>query len=227
MNSAAHNQIGTTALADRNVVSGNSVDGVNLVNEDADYNVVQNNLLGLNPAGTAPIKNWKHGLAVHPLASYNVVGGTAPNQHNVSSGNEGNGIQVSHGTLTVENQIIGNFLGTDATGNASPAGFGNGAGGGFGIELHDGPTNNVFSDNVIGGNVSGGIDVRDFDSWGNHIINNRIGIGSKGAALPNGGFGVQVSTNADRVTIGPGNIIANNPEGIILPTIRPAPPRWT
>src|SRR5437764_3332874 len=39
-NGAAHNQIGSPALADRNVISGNSVHGVTFNHEDTDFNVI-------------------------------------------------------------------------------------------------------------------------------------------------------------------------------------------
>jgi CSLREA domain-containing protein len=214
LNGAAHNQIGDVSAADRNVISGNFGSGVAFFNEGADYNLVYNNLIGLHPSGTGRLLNTKHGVDVNTIASFNVIGGTGAGQRNVIGGNLENGVEYSHDTLTVGNQTLGNYIGTDVTGNAAPAALANG---GWGLHMHDGPTNNTFSGNVVGNNALGGIQIEDFNDWGNHLEDNRIGIGSQGAAIPNQQFGVQVGFNASRVTLGPGNLIANNPDGILVP----------
>ena len=196
------------------MLSGNTGSGVAFFTEGSDYNVIYNNLIGLHPSGVGQLLNTKHGVDVNGPASFNLIGGWAPGQRNVIGGNLENGIEYSHDTLTVENQAVGNYIGTDVTGNAIPAALANG---GYGIHIHDGPTNNTVSDNVIGNSVLGGMRIHDFNNWGNRIVNNRIGIGAQGAAIPNQVFGIEVGFDANNVTIGPGNIIANNPEGIQVP----------
>jgi hypothetical protein len=211
---AAHNQVGDVSTADRNLLSGNFGSGVAFFDEDTDYNSVFNGLIGLNPQGTDRVLNTKHGVDINSLSSFNVIGGTSPGRRNVIGGNLENGVELSHDTLTVENQVVGNYIGSDASGNATLPSLANL---GWGINIHDGPSNNTVSSNVIVNNSGGGINIHDFNNWGNHIVNNRIGIGAADASIPNKQFGVQVAYHGDRVTIGPGNIIANNPEGVLIP----------
>src|SRR5205085_11132412 len=115
------NHVGTPALADRNVISGNGRHGVGLWHERTDNNVVMNNIIGLNPAGTNRLPNRKHGLDINFGASANIYGGTGLHEHNVSSGNDDTGQEISHTSGTTDNQVIGNYFGTDLTGTRSPS----------------------------------------------------------------------------------------------------------
>ena len=53
-------------------------------------------------------------------ATLNIIGGTGTLQRNVMSGNGADGIEIVHHTTTIGNQIVGNYIGTDLTGNAGP-----------------------------------------------------------------------------------------------------------
>ncbi|HSH81417.1 MAG TPA: Ig-like domain-containing protein [Herpetosiphonaceae bacterium] len=212
---ASSNVIGGTANADRNVLSGTAANGVAMFDEGTDNNVVINNIIGLGPMGNRRVPNGNHGVDMNTGASRNVVGGMGANERNVVSGNGHEGVELSHFTETEGNQVVGNFIGTDVTGNNAPSFTYNGL---RGVNIEDGARNNVLHDNVIGGNGDSrggaGLTISGSFTSGNHVYNNRIGIGLNGADIGNVNSGVQIQTGANRNKIGPGNIIAFNPTGI-------------
>ena len=67
--------------------------------------------------------------------------------------------------------MIGNFIGTDLTGTAGPGYAGNGE---WGINIEDGPSAAVITDNVIGNNGDDGIRVAGHDTFDTIIARNRI-----------------------------------------------------
>ena len=215
---AARNKIGTPATADRNVISGNGRQGVGLWHEKSDNNVVMNNIVGLSPDGTRRLSNRKHGLDFNYGGSYNIYGGTGPGERNVVSGNEEEGIEISHEAGTSNNRVVGNFIGTDVTGTQAPAHAANGT---VGVQIEDRVTNNIVTGNVIGNNGKGGVVVRNIPNTGlccttgNQVTNNYIGIARNGNPIPNLGPAIAVNTSA--TIIGPGNIIAHNRSGIRIP----------
>ncbi len=227
---ASYTTVGGTNPADRDVLSGNEANGFSTYNEQTDHNVVQGDLIGLAPNGQ-PIRacsgvcygQLSHGVDINTGSSYNIIGGTGPGQRNVISNNRGEGIEFSHSSTTDSNQAIGNYIGTDVTGNAGAANkFGNGLNG---IHLEDGTSNDVIAYNVIGSSalradgseVMGGIGIEGFYTSGIWVHDNKIGVGVDGLTpFPNGFFGIDVHFNASWVTIGPNNIIANNPTGVVI-----------
>jgi hypothetical protein len=182
------------------VISGNGAHGLGIWHEQSDGNTVENNLVGLNPSATARLPNQKHGMDINFGGSSNVY------QDNVVSGNNGTGIEISHTIFTRDNQILGNFIGTDVTGTRGPFEFANRT---AGVAIEDGATSNLIANNVIGNNRSGGILI-DFDvaPTNNVIRDNRIGIGLDGSPIPNNNAGMRINGQSNQV--GPGNIIAHN-----------------
>ena len=86
------NIIGGPNVGDRNVISGNYGDGINLptgfynplkITQTA--NVTENNYIGLDATGTKAIMN--HGYGVDDFGSGDTYGGTTPGTGNVISGN--------------------------------------------------------------------------------------------------------------------------------------------
>jgi CSLREA domain-containing protein len=217
-NGASHNQVGGTAPADRNIISGNARTGLDFNSDATDNNVVYNNIMGLNPSGTARLQNMRHGIDMNSGPSYNIIGGLNPGQRNILSGNGEDqntayvaGIEISHSTLTSYNSVIGNCMGTDVTcNNVTPWSFNRH----YGVNLEDGANNNTIANNVIGSNPQGGLRITGSGSNRNLVHDNLIGISANGTAIPNGKFGVQVARAAKYETIGPNNIIANNPHGV-------------
>ncbi|HNB56747.1 MAG TPA: right-handed parallel beta-helix repeat-containing protein, partial [bacterium] len=139
---------------------------------------------------------------------HHIGDGTVPGG-NLISGNSSFGIQISN---TDSIWILGNYIGTDVTGNAS---LGNNAGVSVStsnnIWIGDGTIGgrNVISDNTtFGVGVSGGDSVR--------ITGNYIGLGVNGnTALGNQSYGVSLAN--DEYTIVRDNVVAsNNSEGMYI-----------
>ena len=107
-----NNVIGGTTAAARNVISGNQGQGLFLVS-GANGNTVAGNYIGTNVDGTAALGNAGAGMAIQ--SSGNTIGGTAPGSRNVISGNNG-GVNING---TGDRSVLGNFIGTNASGNAA------------------------------------------------------------------------------------------------------------
>lgn len=156
--------------------------------------------IGTDKTGLAASANALGGLLV--TTSGVAIGG---NGRNVISGNNGNGITVTGGPVT----ITKNFIGTDATGNVP---LGNT---GAGISVQDGATGDVIgtsdasTGNVISGNGGAGIAIA--GSTGTSVANNKIGVSFSGtASIANGGGGIH-ATDAPNAVIGAArNVIAYN-----------------
>jgi CSLREA domain-containing protein len=216
---AASNQVGNTANADRNVISGNGRHGIDFYNEGSNNNVIYNNIIGLSPDGTRRVQNMKHGIDINAGSSFNIIGGNAPGQRNVMSGNglqndpDGPaGIEVSHATSTVGNQIIGNYIGTDLTGATAPSYAYNGI---WGVHLEDGVNHTIVSNNVIVNSKGGALKIQDPGTTQNQVTNNKIGLTATGQNGPNNGYGVYISNGATNNLIA-NNTITNNPFGVML-----------
>ena len=155
---ASDNTVGGARAAARNVISGNTDDGVELQG-DTLGNEVLGNFVGTNASGTEALGNGDDG--VHILGEGNTVGGTAAGTRNVISGNGGDGVDFQ-GVNTKDNRIEGNFIGTRAS---STQDLGNGE---DGVNVRDG----AF-DNTIGGTAS---------AAGNRIAHN----GQDGVSIASG-----------------------------------------
>ncbi len=220
---ASHNQIGEPGDANRNVVSGCDHVGVATYQWPTKYNTFQNNIVGLDPTGTQNRGSFSHGFDINEGTQYTLMGGTNPGDRNVLSGNKQEGIEISHNKLTVYNSIIGNFIGTDLTGNAAPAYASNQQ---WGVHLEGYPncgtstcpldegfetvTGNVIVDSKQGGVM---IDKGVHDSV---VTDNKIGLTNNGTPAGNSLFGVNIEAGSVRNRIGPGNEIAYNAGGIVL-----------
>ncbi len=191
---AASNTIGGATAAERNVISGNAFHGVAIYDPGTDSNVIVGNLVGLDPSGSKRLSNMAHGVDINAGASHNLVGGASSGERNVISGNGSTGVEVSHRNLAdpsnpvypTGNELIGNFMGTDVTGELAPEYSQNGT---RGVVLEDGAKSTVIRENVIGNNGSYGILMKDADTTDTQVYDNRIGVSRGGAAIPNGRSG--------------------------------------
>jgi len=95
----AYNVVGGSALAARNLISGNSAYGVLLAGSN--YNGVQGNLIGTQRDGKSPLGNGYSGASgysgVAVGGSHNLVGGGTPDYANTIAFNKGDGIETLGG----------------------------------------------------------------------------------------------------------------------------------
>jgi len=113
------NEIGGLSPADRNLISGNTVNGIYIYPSE-ENNQIQGNLIGLDATGIAPLGNGSQGIEAYGLGT--IVGGTSGAARNVVSANGGTFFDDSgvYGAgILVNNDysiVQGNFVGTDVTG---------------------------------------------------------------------------------------------------------------
>jgi len=214
---AAGNTIGGTATGAGNVISGNSQNGIYLVDAGGGTNVVQGNFIGTDFSGTHALANAAAGVRIEVPG--NLVGGTLAAARNLISGNGQSGIYLFSSSAS-NNFVQGNFIGTDVTGST---GFGNGMVGPYsGVVISNAPANTIGPGNVISANGDKGITLNGAGATGNFIRGNFIGTdvtGNNALGNPNGGIYL---FNAPGNTLGGagsgnGNLIsANNADGIYL-----------
>ena len=191
-----------------NVFSGNKAYGIFIVTTGTGYNELKGNILGLNAAGTDTVPN-QSGLLLGGGTKYNIIGGTNNADRNIISGNRFDGILVSD-TTTTNNEITGNYIGTDITGTlAKPNNIG------IGIATMS-SKNNVKNNLISGNKYMGLILFENADS--NTVSNNNIGVLSNGIdSAGNGTAGIAIVQGSSNNIIGPGNIIAyNDTTGIFI-----------
>jgi hypothetical protein len=217
----SNNTIGGTSASARNIISGNVGNGVFLL-LSASNNSVQGNFIGTNAAGSAAVPNLNFGVATLNSAS-NTIGGTVAAARNIISGNARNAV-VFEGAGSTANLLLGNFIGTDASGNTA-------IGNGLPVAVSNGASSNVIggtaagAGNVISGNLSNGVAVF-LGAHDNRVEGNIVGLNAAGnAALGNQANGVLVAdsgTNNNAVgglAAGAANRIANNAgAGVLVDT---------
>ena len=221
---AQGNTIGGSSAAARNVISGNSFQGVLLVGTNTSRNVIAGNFIGLNPAGTTALGNGWSGLEIYGAAASNIIGGTITGSGNVISGNGNYGVFIGNGgtdgNVIAGNHIGVNLAGTQAIGNAWS-----------GLSIYGGAKGNVIggsvarSGNVISGNLNYGVTLSGTDTSENLVQGNTIGPDAAGTQpLGNGWDGVSIYDGASGNVFGlavngsgAANAIAfNNSSGIVM-----------
>ncbi len=214
---AQENIIGGDTPDAGNLISGNSQHGVNLEGAATTNNIVSGNYIGVDPGGTSAIPNGEDGVHLRDGASGNTIGGDEALERNVISGNTHYGVYLED-SGTDDNQISGNYIGTNAAGNAA---LPNGS---SGVSLQNGSAFNTIGGtgpdegNVISGNSGQGIYLVQSGTENNTISANIIGLDASGlAAVPNNHDGIMIQLDANANIVGgstPGerNIISGNLE---------------
>jgi parallel beta-helix repeat protein len=167
-NGAQYNRIGGTTAGERNVISGNDGNGVQIEGSDTNHNVVTGNYIGTDANGTATLPNGSSGVSVNDGASFNTIGGSTASERNLISSNNGNGVDIrDNGTMT--NTVSGNYIGTDVSGSQPlPNDL-------TGVYVGDGASHNTVGDsNTIAFNGGDGVQVQGNSSLGNTITHNSI-----------------------------------------------------
>ncbi|QDV33640.1 Calx-beta domain-containing protein [Tautonia plasticadhaerens] len=181
--------------------------------------LIQGNYIGLDPTGSLDRGNGAVGLELES-SSRNTIGGTSPATRNVISGNALHGVRINalQSADATANRIIGNSIGTDASGTLAIA---NGAigDGGDGINFFGGGGNTVGGPtaaerNVISGNRGHGIEFFGTSASRNTVIGNYIGTTADGSqALGNDDGGIFGLGNANTIggtTPSVRNVISGN-----------------
>lgn len=212
---ASGNTIGGSNDGEANVISGNRGNGVLITGAGTIGNTVLGNLIGTDQDGLLDLGNVGNGVTINKGASGNTIGGTAPFEGNVISGNGKNGVNIS-GAGTNGNTIAGNIIGADATGTADLGNTLNG------VQISGGAKGNIIGGtttdalNLISGNDKHGIALKSAGTKGNSIIGNAIGTNLAGtSSLANARDGINLGAGANANTIGgvgvgEGNLISGN-----------------
>ena len=108
--------IGGTTAVERNIISGNLSNGININGASATNNVISGNYIGTNPAGSAAISNGSYGVRIGDAINTQ-LGDATTGGGNVIAANVTGDILVT-GT-TNGTQIQNNFIGINAAGTAS------------------------------------------------------------------------------------------------------------
>jgi hypothetical protein len=218
LGAAAYNTLGGLTLAARNVISGNTGDGIEISGAAATGNQVLGNFIGTGLTGTTDVGNTASGIYL-TSARTNTIGDPAPTGRNIISGNNRAGVSIAASAAS-GNRILGNYLGTDVSGTIA-------VGNGDGI-VFTGGTGNVVggnapgAGNLISGNDGDGVSFSGSATVGNQVLGNRIGVASTGAPLGQGTHGVVLlSATHDNViggvVTGAANTIAfNGGDGVFV-----------
>jgi hypothetical protein len=114
------NLIGGTTAATRNVISGNTADGVDLSGSLTEFTSLQGNDIGTAADGTSNLGNGDRGVFIQTGANDNAVGGVAAGAGNIIAFNHDDGVLVGRnvsdplvlnagaGNVISENSIFSN-----------------------------------------------------------------------------------------------------------------------
>ena len=196
--------------------SGFNWNGLTLEFADATNNTIAGCWLGLDSTGTNAAPNAFQGILLVNGAGHNIIGGTNALTRNVISGNAQYGIWMSDSNTT-GNTILGNYIGTDASGSFAVPNPAGGIGMFFNSVGHVIGGTNSLARNVISGNSGAGIWLAGTNVTGNLVQGNFIGLNAAGtAAVPNDFAGIRIESGASSNHI-MGNVISGNTsEGIRL-----------
>ncbi len=194
----------TGFTAKSNLISGNTLDGIEITVLASDINVYYNRI-GTDPTGTSAFPNRK-GIWMDGANNNFIVG-------NLISGNTEDGIYVVNASgLVNPNTIAKNYIGTNQAGTAALANGFNG------ITLDACNNNKIGTSttdgNLISGNTGEGISLIN-NSDANTIDGTTIGLNvTLNGKIPNGKNGILLSTNASNNKIGSvvRNYISGNTE---------------
>ena len=112
---------GNTAQA-RNLVAGSAGDGITL--NTTTNTTISGNYVGLNAAGNEALPNGDSGIFLEGVSEHNTIGGNSATLGNVISGNHARGILIESSF----NNVYGNLIGLDATGEVDRGNDTNGSG---------------------------------------------------------------------------------------------------
>ena len=179
LSGAVSNLIGGSMSGARNVISGNTIHGVEIYLVTDTGNTICGNYIGTDITGAKAVANTWHGVFIQGCS--NIVGGVAAGSGNVISGSSlGLGVFLLGNNGNVTGNIIqGNIIGLDATGSNSLGNSDVGVGINGAANTQVGGTA-VGARNIISANGNEGIYVTSDGSTNNVIQGNYIGTDQTG-----------------------------------------------
>ncbi|CAH8284997.1 putative secreted protein (Por secretion system target) [Mariniflexile fucanivorans] len=204
---ANNNAIGTENPGEGNLISGNGAYGIYIEGgvgtDPVSFNSFKGNYIGLDATGNAALPNYRGIMMLAGVNNNNIIGGTTTNSKNVISGNTSAGIAIFSGE---NNQILGNYIGTNASGTAT-------IGNNTGIDLRS-ANNSVGgsangSRNIVSGNYIG-IEISGITSSGCSIKGNYIGLNAAGNSALANTTGISLIASVNNTVIGGPNLSDRN-----------------
>lgn len=215
-----------------NIISANNSNGINLCGSS--NNQITMNYIGTDITGLVSYGNSNDGILITSNAFGNMIGGPAygsnnptgsegsvtrvfqrPPQGNLISANGSHGVEITRNASS--NTLMGNYIGTDTTGNTALGNTGNG------ILIDNAPSNSILGCfvtnnpfvfyNVVSGNLQNGIKV--IDANYTTIQGDFLGVGSSNSkVIPNMGDGLLIAGTSSYTEVGGviplGNVISGN-----------------
>jgi len=215
------NTIGGSGAGDRNIISGNGKNGIEINNSHD--NKIEGNWIGTDSSGTAAEGNTLCGILLMRSHS-NTIGGSNPGEGNLISGNNSSGICINFQEST-NNIIRGNYIGTDVNGTAAIANTLDG------VQLFGAHTTTIGGSQASQGNLISGNGVNGIsllfatgvgDTTDNNVIRgNKVGTDVSGTLpLGNAGVGIKIASGSGNdvggSNAGEGNLISGNQTGISI-----------
>ena len=217
----AGNVIGGTATGAANIVSGNITAGIELSGGSVSGTQILGNRIGTNSSGTNPVlrANQPDPILARQNAGIviigstgNTVGGTSLPAGNLISGNYVGVMLATIAGAVSPNQVSGNLIGTDLSGN-------NALGNIVGIYINGASGNQIGgtvagSANTISGNSSVGVEIYGGGSTSNLVEGNIIGPAANGHAALSKANGQFVQPNGVFILNASGNMIGGTTIGV-------------
>lgn len=191
----------------KNVISGNLINGVNIVGANSKANEIIDNLIGTTINGLNALGNGGHGVFI-VNGSDNLI------RLNTISANGGDGVRIV-GTQARNNFVFRNFIGIGNDGLANGSIMGNlGSGVFFGGSTSGNMAGAPENGNRINQNKRFGVEIDGQDTKDNIVSANLIGADELGAGPGNLLGGVLINDSSDNLIGGPGqdfgNLISGN-----------------
>ncbi|MEO9492436.1 MAG: right-handed parallel beta-helix repeat-containing protein, partial [Marinomonas sp.] len=192
INNVTNTTIGGLISEDRNIISGNGDEGIDLNSGSSTINIL-GNYIGLGSDGSTGFPNTSDGIQLSD-ASDVTIGGTLTGEGNVISRNGDDGVDASQSSGFVT--ILGNFVGTDSGGAL------NRGNSGVGVRIAGGAAHLVGDGTALGANV-----IAYNDDDGVRVI----GTGNTAAIVANSIHSNGVADNGDiGIDLGDDGVTAND-----------------
>ncbi|BCM88216.1 hypothetical protein IAD21_00043 [Abditibacteriota bacterium] len=205
---ATNNTIGGLSGPYGNEISGNSA-GVYISGSTTKNNVIEGNVVGLDPTGQSAIPN-DFGVLIDQGANNNIIGASNGGL-NYISGNDVADLDLDNASSNI---VAHNDIGLSATGTVAVNNV-------VGVNIDGGSQNNTIGpDNLIGGSTFGVV-ITGTNTSNNTVVGNTIGASADGTEARGNVAGVAISGGATNNTIGgttaaQSNLISGNGVGVSI-----------